>query len=57
MPDILTFLLVALALIVLIAGVRLLRGQSRGKTNHFVRVDFDGYKGKEMYERFVSKER
>lgn len=54
MPDILTFLLVALALIMVFAGVRFLRGLPRGKTSNSVRVDFDGYKGREMTERFVN---
>ena len=57
MIDLLTFLFVALAVVAGIALVLFWRGLSGGKTNNSVRVDFDDYKGKEMNERFVSKER
>jgi len=57
MIDLLTFLSVALAVVAGIALVMFWRSLSGGKTSRFVRVDFDGYKGKEMNERFVSKER
>lgn len=57
MMDLLTFLFVALAVVAGIALGMFWRSLFGGKANNSVRVDFDGYKGKEMNERFVSKER
>jgi hypothetical protein len=50
------WLIILVAVIILGVLLRLSTARSRGSRNVGVRIDFDGYKGRELNERYVKQD-
>lgn len=50
------WLVILVAVIILGVLLRLSTARSRGSKNVGVRIDFDGYKGRELNERYVKQD-